>query len=262
MDIGRRRTVKPFQPVSQDICPRAGIAALKIHMRHGVRRHGIGGIEREGALRQTHRLIQSAGLVMRPGVFGQKRPVVFTVGGTALQQRQIRRREIGLSNAAAAHGCTADGPAASAGHRGGTRPGVAELRQGLAPLPLYPEVDDRKLLAFPAGNACGARQGTLDTGPGFCRLGALHVPERQTAMGYCQTVVEGDRFFELGVGTSILGQQPVEAFLPSLRRVRLMGADGHTIVVGEGMGHLSTSLTPGHAPYVLPRRDLLSSVVS
>jgi hypothetical protein len=123
-----------------------------------------------------------------------------------------------------------------------------KLRQCLAPLTLYPEVDDGKLLPFPTGNACGARQSTRDTGPGFYRLDALHVPERETAMGQCQTVVEGDGFFELGVGASILGEQPVEAFLPALRRVRLLGADRHTIVVGERLGHVVTSLTPGPLP--------------
>jgi len=205
MHIRRRWTVKPLQPVSQDLCARAGIAALEIHMRHGVRRHGIAGIERERTLRQTHRLVQSAGLVMSPGVLSQKRPVVVTVGGTFLQQPKIRHREIGLSNATAATVVQQMGQPHEQGLAWELCQVCDKLRQCLAPLTLYPEVDDCKLLLFPTGNACGTRQSTLDTGLGFCQLGALHVPDRQTAMGQCQTVVEGDGFFEFGVGASILG---------------------------------------------------------
>jgi hypothetical protein len=137
-----------------------------------------------------------------------------------------------------------------------------EQRQRLVALPLYPEVDDLQLLAFSPRNAGSQGKGTLDVAPGLSRLGALHIPDRQTAIGHCQTVVEGNRVFELGMCTGILGQQPVKAFLPALGSLCMIGADGHTIVIGEGLWHCSTSLTPGHAPYVLPRRDLLSSVMS
>ncbi len=71
-------------------------------MRHRVRGHGVGWIEIKGALRQAQRVINRASFVMGPGILGQKGPIIFALGGTAMQQLQKLRWEIGLPDAATA----------------------------------------------------------------------------------------------------------------------------------------------------------------
>ena len=98
--------------------------------------------------------------------------------------------------------------------------------EGVRPLAVGPQAHGLNVPPFPVGDAVDQVQAPLDAFPGLVRAGPGHVEEGQAAVGDGKAFVQVDGFLELFLGAVSLGQQEVDAFLPTVGGVRGVGGRG------------------------------------